>query len=508
MKIAKKHFLFAIVLVFFSVAMLSISHLNLKNTQSSPCNRCNVILIDIDILRADALPCYGYKRNTAPNLCAFAEKSVIFDNNFSTSYWTLSDTFSVITSLLPSFHHIKSEINNVLPSDVPTMAESLQKNGYKTIFIGPNMTTTTNEKNRGLRGYDLVINNSLDQDMSKILDIKGPWFIYYHRSGLHMPYQLPDGVNQIVEMTTPSGFPVTSRQFDLMLDNYLRQNANEVFTPKSLKLYSSILQSPSGTSDANITELFYSLRERTDRWEYLIKEWPAMQAAYIKSFDKANEKDVSFVRMLYDTKIKYLDNILKPIYQKLDSESFSKNTITLIMSNHGEAFGEHGTFSHDGNNYHSEIFKTPLIIRVPGYSSKRVDQTTSNLDIFPSIMDLLGLESPLGIQGISIIPYINNEDDKDRRFVAGELQTGIVLHSDKWVYFLPKQALSISETFLFDKTIDPQEKINVVTKYPDLSRKLFTQAALLRSYGTWKSNYVAPPDKTEKTKILQKEGYF
>ncbi len=46
------------------------------------CPGCNVIVILIDTLRADHLPCYGYERNTAPNICALAEEGFLFKNMF------------------------------------------------------------------------------------------------------------------------------------------------------------------------------------------------------------------------------------------------------------------------------------------------------------------------------------------------------------------------------------------------------------------------------------------
>src|SRR3989338_11600378 len=47
------------------------------------CKDCNVILISLDTLRAKSLPCYGYEKNTAPNLCEFAKKSFLFENAYS-----------------------------------------------------------------------------------------------------------------------------------------------------------------------------------------------------------------------------------------------------------------------------------------------------------------------------------------------------------------------------------------------------------------------------------------
>ena len=56
----------------------------LVGCKSSP-KKQNVIIITLDTLRADHLPCYGYSKNTAPNLCAIAEQSLLFSDAYSQS---------------------------------------------------------------------------------------------------------------------------------------------------------------------------------------------------------------------------------------------------------------------------------------------------------------------------------------------------------------------------------------------------------------------------------------
>jgi len=64
------------------------------------CKGCNVILISLDTLSANHLPCYGYERNTAPNLCKFGRENIMFKNAFSNAPWTLPSNVSIFTGLL------------------------------------------------------------------------------------------------------------------------------------------------------------------------------------------------------------------------------------------------------------------------------------------------------------------------------------------------------------------------------------------------------------------------
>ena len=65
-------------------------------TEVPLCPGCNVIVILIDTLRADHLPCYGYERNTAPNICGLAEEGFLFQNMFSNSPSFTSSSVSQI----------------------------------------------------------------------------------------------------------------------------------------------------------------------------------------------------------------------------------------------------------------------------------------------------------------------------------------------------------------------------------------------------------------------------
>ena len=92
------------------------------------CKNRHVILVLLDTLRADALPCYGYPRNTAPNLCAFANDHILFTKSFSQSSYTLHSTFSILTSLYPSSHRflIALKTPDTLNPDIVTVPQVLK----------------------------------------------------------------------------------------------------------------------------------------------------------------------------------------------------------------------------------------------------------------------------------------------------------------------------------------------------------------------------------------------
>ncbi|MFA5025750.1 MAG: sulfatase-like hydrolase/transferase [Candidatus Shapirobacteria bacterium] len=480
------------------------------------CNHCNVLLIDVDILRADALPCYGYSRDTAPNICNFAKNSVVFKDNYSSSIWTLPSMFTTVTSLNPPFHRVRTGMDK-LYSTLPTLAESLKKQGYKTIFVGQDGTREMllNVYNTGLRGYDLVTKDSLDKVLADLSKSKQPWFIHYYREDLHLPYVIEDGTTPIEKLTPPKDFPITKTEYFQQLNKYLTVHRTEIFTEKGLKDYASLFTN-TDIGSTGLTTVFYELAiDAKKRGDYLTDIWTPVENCYLSFINPKKDSDKAFVRMMYDSAIKQFDKSIESFLTEFTSGKLSKNTVTIIMSDHGETFGEHGTFSHD-NNHYSELFYTPLIIHSPKLSPKQVDHTTGNIDIYPTILSLVGLKTPSGLQGKSLAPYLNGAGFDPGVLIYGEDFGGAtVLQNKKWLYFLPTYLLGINSSELYNKIEDPSEKNNVYLKYPTLTRFLFNQASLFQSYDlTLKNTGETMPDyggtkiDPKKVERLKKEGYF
>ena len=67
--------------------------------------KVNIILISIDCLRADHLSCYGYSKNTTPNIDNLAQHGIVFKNAYSSAPWTTPAVASLFTSLYPNTHN-------------------------------------------------------------------------------------------------------------------------------------------------------------------------------------------------------------------------------------------------------------------------------------------------------------------------------------------------------------------------------------------------------------------
>lgn len=110
---------------------------------------------------------------------------------------------------------------------------------------------------------------------------------------------------------------------------------------------------------------------------------------------------------VYDQSINWTDRVIGLFLRKLDERGLLANTIVAIASDHGEAFREHGSEGHARNLY-TEVTHVPFIISLPFILEQgiRVPQMVSNADIWPTLLDLLGLPPLPGADGVSLMPLV------------------------------------------------------------------------------------------------------
>jgi arylsulfatase A-like enzyme len=107
-------------------------------------------------------------------------------------------------------------------------------------------------------------------------------------------------------------------------------------------------------------------------------------------------------RDAYDESISELDDLLAELLKDLDASGLSERTLLVVLSDHGEAFGEHGARGH-GLSPYQEALHVPLAFRGPGVmSGLRIATPVSVIDVAPTILDVLGMRVPDCMQGRSL----------------------------------------------------------------------------------------------------------
>jgi len=114
----------------------------------------------------------------------------------------------------------------------------------------------------------------------------------------------------------------------------------------------------------------------------------------------------------YDYEIAFVDQYIGQILDGLDAAGLTDQTIVVLMSDHGEAFGEHnfaGQSMFHGTNLYDEQLRVPFAFRVPGAAPHAVDTVVQLLDLAPTVVELAGASPDPSWLGRSLVPAIRGE---------------------------------------------------------------------------------------------------
>ncbi len=110
----------------------------------------------------------------------------------------------------------------------------------------------------------------------------------------------------------------------------------------------------------------------------------------------------------YSGEVAYVDSELKKIFDFLENENLLGTTLIILTGDHGESLGEHGELSHTYFAYNSTIW-VPLIISGPGIEASRKNENVCHIDIFPTLCDVLDIDPPPSLQGVSLLPLMEGK---------------------------------------------------------------------------------------------------
>lgn len=349
----------------------------------------NVIIIVIDAVRADHLNCYGYERNTTPYICEFFEKGIKYKNARSQATQTTPSHASLFTSRWP-FEFRTRGINDThvdrYRKELKFLAEILKSKGYHTAgFYGVPLEpwhTVDQGFEISIRGHQ-SFKEKINQSLRYMERNKGEKkFLFLHTLIVHEPYEMKNG----------SAFPV----------EHPRSEGTDYLNRTALKEY-----------NLNETEI----REITRRiyWQKNPQKIPFTDTISVSYQGKRYTFRVnnSLGKMIeaYDYGLKRADRKLKGFLENLERRGMMNNSLIIVTSDHGEAFMEHGLFAHQ-EGCRIEQNHIPLFIKGPSIDQGVVDKRVRLIDIVPTVLDYLNIESPQSFDGESLLPAENIVKDR------------------------------------------------------------------------------------------------
>jgi len=501
---------FIVLILFFSLFLRKEDYKQIKKeVRNAPTGKPNIILITLDTVRADHVSCYGYERQTTPNLDAFSREGVLYKNAYATASWTLPSHASIFTGLYPARHgaHFNTDYTRIakyfetqkgqqfdmtdlntksilkLSEENITLAEILSERGYRTAgIIGGPFTASIFGLAQGFAYYD---ENFLDlgKDVNFFLiyqvtdlffSLKDFIILHGYSSVKRLAYQLNEAAFQWLESNHEQPF--------FLFINYFDPHTPYLPPPRYCagfgKVEKGTIVNRSLGADAS----------------YATAESAIMFSVITGNHRLAPGEKELFVSR-YDGEIRYLDHCLGLLLERLKALKVYDNSLIIITSDHGEAFGEHNLVSH-GRTLYEELLRVPLIMKYPSPDARRgmVEKPVSLVDLFPTILSFLGYPIPSGIDGetleISKHPLIAEwyykwwDPEKYRRNLRA-------FYQGKYKYIWASNGVHE----LYDLENDPGEEKNLIEKFPHEAQ------GMQRTLNQWLASFKPPSTEGATVKI-------
>jgi arylsulfatase A-like enzyme len=327
-----------------------------------------VVVILIDTLRADHLGSYGYARDTTPYLDALAARSLLFENAVSAAPATFPSVNSLFSSKDAALFFRTSARDLGIPESTTTIAEVFREHGYRTAAVSssPIVRASPSELNpgggfgQGFEIFDEACSDSrrfipdhvaacVTEQTAAVLEAlppEEPFFLYVHYLDPHDPYQAPSDPGGFVEPYAGKEF--ISKGHTWPLNKWLTTGEGE---------------------DPGVTSA-----------------------------------DIEHLKDLYDAEIRSADEALQQVMDHFRRIGRYEDTLFVVLSDHGESFLENGALQHSYSLYQTELHVPVIFHWLARWSQGRRDsRVVCSVDVFPTILELVGLATPPGLAGTAIL---------------------------------------------------------------------------------------------------------
>lgn len=430
-----------------------------------PVERFPIIFLSIDTLSAKHMSLYGYDRDTTRHLNAFAEEAVVFDRCITNAPWTLPSFMSLMSGLYANAHRLFLKQDQGLDTKMWerwflaenrwTLAESLRSSGYRTAGIVDNLWLT--DRFRFPQGFDDYDTSAGDIDK---LDPNGgirhvakrtgewldagnaerPFFLFLHCFDVHGPY-LPE-------------------------------------EPFAGRYQGDALYEEGGTRFAGgITNAYGIIPEYITAGMYAEGQTPREVAA-------------GMVTAAYDEGLAMVDVDVGKLFDDLKRRGIFDDALIIVSSDHGETMAEtdylfgHGVLD-------EPVVHVPLIVKLPGGKNAglRVDETVQLVDVYPTILDLVGLPHDREyLHGRSLVPLLEGGDlPPAPTLCESGLMFQSAVHLDGWKLTLRIPSLQSAEPVILTYPGIPRRYIE--KHFPELidtglTEELYEQLKAREDYKT------------------------
>lgn len=409
----------------------------------------NLLLVTLDTTRADHLSCYGGVEGTTPHLDALAQDGIRFERAISTAGLTPMSHASMLTGRNPYAHGLRvffGDLDHSLPEDVPSLPELLSHHGWSTAaFVSAYPVSQAFGLDRGYQDFSSSVDDRLDS-----LD--------------------PSESQRPERFWADTASNRTQRRSD-------------------------------ATTDAALTWL----EEHAEKgpWHLWVHYFDVHDFSLVPPAAYAAERGVTYTpelpptsvearEAMYDFELGYMDAQFGRLIEWLQRSGEYEDTTIVVVADHGQGLKDglqrHGWPSH--RLLYDWSIHVPLLLRLPssvasGLPLREPDRVISEqvrtIDLLPTVLELLDLPPPGGVEGRSLMGLLRGELDEPRIAYADALNLQeryvkvealperqrddlYAVVDTRWKLIWHRAHPELSE--LFDLERDPLELSNVIDQHP------------------------------------------
>ncbi|MHC4672000.1 MAG: sulfatase [Planctomycetota bacterium] len=444
--------------ILVTVAILTAVLVSNPTSAAAAKGKYNVLFIAVDDLRPHA-GCYGTPIVKTPNIDALAQTGTLFKRAYCQQAVCSPSRTSLLTGRRPDttkIYDLQTHFRLYIP-DVVTLPQYFKQNGYHTQSLGTGLTLKLARRGKRALGpswedpdvpdnalHDGKIAGRAIEVLSSIKD--KPFFLAVGFKKPHLPFVAP------------------KKYFDLYPENIIRL-ADNPYPPKDVPPFALIT--------------WGELRTYSD----IPKKGPLTD-------DKARE----LVRA-YNAATSYTDAQIGRVINHLDNLGLRDKTVIVLWGDHGWQLGEHGLWCKHTN--FEVATHSPLIFSAPDQLNKgaKTDALSEFVDIYPTLCELCSLPVPQGLEGISLVPVMNDPNRPWKKAAFSQYPRrsnlmGYSMKTDRYRYTEWTQASQQPAGIeLYDHKNDPQENVNLANR-PE-NKKLVAKLSKMLNAG-WQE--ALPPD--------------
>lgn len=377
----------------------------IRSFASGKTDRPNVLWILLDSLRAQQLGCYGYARPVSPAIDQLARKGVLSVNHFTQHNNTYRSVPQYMTGryfpvdVFASWNWVNTWKQR--PAEELYISELLTTAGYSTALFTPHPFFSPEDR---------------------------IWRSFHHAQMIWPETHVWTDLARSERDAAPSDAGQLIRDkvpFEKLREGFIQWLDHE--KPRPFFAYLHAL-------DNHFPHL--QIGSPYNQW---IRDLPVERwHMFCRSMGEFSAEDQEILRGLYDASLLYVDDEITRLLEALDRRGMLEDTLIVIASDHGELLGEDGQHVGHLAQFHTdEVLRTPLIISGPGIKpGQRIEEITENVDIVPTLLDLLEIPHEAEFQGQSLKAPITGSGSlpRKRRYSFTSYHRGVcdwILRTDR-----------------------------------------------------------------------------